>query len=431
MNDRSDRHELPLGAAIEQDQDVVLLEPDAQHAVAAVRGQLLIGEQELDASRFASQLRGLAELVAERHPDHPGQAERRVGHDHEAVGLWQLKTDDDLTEIVGRLRRASGRGDAARVSPNHVLVPCPHWCPATPPEPTAASVVIPPFESEAAVSVVVIDAGWVEVPLLSARGGIEVVQPGSWRTAIGGGWSSATDGIAPGGSGTLPTISGHATFIVGEIAARCPGARILVVNHPDPWADEWSVAASLAQWGGAHCDGVDVISCGFAVATFLERPSFPFGNAFGQLAPTTAVVSPAGNQGSFVPHWPAAFKRVVGVGAFDERSGNTSAGFSNRGVWVDCAAGGCDIVSTFVPGDWVPQDAETPPSGPFGEFACWSGTSFSTPRFTAEVARRVAQGRASGIATNGRKVAHKLAAGLVPDLVLGSDAELGTKLALP
>jgi subtilisin family serine protease len=248
----------------------------------------------------------------------------------------------------------------------------------------------------------------------------------------GGASSSATDGIEPGGTGVLPTISGHATFIVGEIAARCPNARILVVNHPDPWADEWSVAASLAQWGGAHCEGVaDVVSCGFAVATLHERPSFPFARALGQLAPTTAVVSPAGNQSSFVPHWPAAFKRVVGVGAFDERDANAIAWFSNRGVWVDCAAGGCGVVSTFVPGSWLPQDAETAPTSPFGEFASWSGTSFSTPRFTAEVARRLAHSRAGGTANNGRRVAHKLAAGLVPELVLGTDAELGTKLELP
>ena len=432
MNDRSERHELPLRASIEQDKDVVLLDPDAEHAVAAVRGQLLVGEHELEVSEFAAELRGLAELVADRHPDHPGSSAQRVGYEHESVGLWRLNHDDDLTETVGRLRRVSARGDAARVSPNHILVPCPHWCPATPPEPTSEAVAIPAFDDDTTVSVVVIDAGWVDVPLLTARGGIEVVRPASWRTALGGAWSSATDGIVPGGSGSLPAISGHATFIVGEIAARCPNARILVVNHPDPWADEWSVAASLAQWAGAHCEGVvDVVSCGFAVATLDERPSFPFAHALGQLAPTTAVVSPAGNQGSFVPHWPAAFKRVVGVGAFDEHQGNMIAGFSNRGVWVDCSAGGCDAVSTFVPGDWVPQDASGPPPGPFAEFARWSGTSFATPRFTAEVARRLAHARAARGANNGRRVAHKLVAGLVPELVLGSDAELGTKLDLP
>ena len=340
MNDRSDRHELPLRAEIEQDKDVVLLEPDAEHAVAAVRGQLLVGAQELDGVEFAAVLRGLAELVAERHPDHPGLSELRAGHDHEAVGLWQLRSDDDLAEIVERLRAASRRGNAASVSPNHVLVPCPHWCPATPPEPTEETVELPNYDDENEVSVVVIDAGWVDVPLLAARGGIEVVEPASWRTARGGAWSAATDGIRPGGSGPLPAISGHATFIVGEIAARCPNARILVVNHPDPWADEWSVAASLSQWAGAHRKGVaDVVSCGFAVATLGERPSFPFAHALGQLAPTTAVVSPAGNQSSFVPHWPAAFKRVVGVGAFDEHRGKAIADFSNRGVWVDCADG--------------------------------------------------------------------------------------------
>ena len=353
--------------------------------VAAVRGQLLVGESELENGEFAATLRGLGSLVAERHPDQPEPHLNRPGYEHERVGLWEISGDDDLVTLVERLRRASVRGARARVSPNHVLVPCPHWCPATAPEPTVDTVELPAFDDEHAVDVVVIDAGWVEVPLLAARGGIEVVQAQAGPV----GPTAASSGVAPGGTGPLPSIAGHATFIVGEIAARCPSARILVVNHPDPWVDEWSVAASLARWGGVHCEPVpDVVSCGFAVATLHDRPSFPFAHALGQLAPTTAVVSPAGNQSSFVPHWPAAFKRVVGVGAFDERGGGTIAGFSNRGVWVDCAAGGCDVVSTFVPGEWAPQDAETPTTTTFGEFARWSGTSFSTPRVTAAVAAR-------------------------------------------
>lgn len=434
MNDTPGQPELPLRAAIEQDSDIVLLEPEKDHAVAAVRGQLLIGEHELGDHGFASILRELAEQVAVKHPDHPEGDARRERHEHEEVGLWSLRTDESLVEVVARLRAASKRGHRARISPNHVLVPCPpHWCPAEPPKRTEETVELPAYACDpVAVDVVVIDAGWVDVPLLTARGGIEVVTPSSWRTATGGASVAASASVVPGGSGPLPAIAGHATFIVGQIAARCPNARILVVNHPDPWADEWSVAASLARFGGARADRVpDVVSCGFATATLDDRPSYPFAHALGQVAPTTAVVSPAGNQSSFAPHWPAALKRVIGVGAFDESAGNAIAEFSNRGTWVDCAVGGKDVVSTFVKGEWIPQDADPRVEVEFTEFASWSGTSFSTPRFTAAVAARLAKARANGVASNGRRIAHKLAAGLATDVVIGSDLELGTKLELP
>ncbi|MFN8223313.1 MAG: S8/S53 family peptidase [Gaiellales bacterium] len=426
MSDRPNDITPPLRGAIENDPRVVLLDVAAEVGVAAIRGQLLVHEAELSSAGFASELRAVAEQVAVRHTDEPAPELKQTPHAHADVGLWQLKKDENLVEVIRRLRDQGIRPGRAHVSPNHLLVPCPpHWCPAVAPSPTSETIEIPSFDCEPVVDVVVIDAGWVDVPLLAARGGIDVVTPSSALSA-------AAAGMAVGGAGVLPAISGHATFIVGEIAAQCSNARFLVVNHPDPWVDEWSVAASLARWAGAQCDRVpDVVSCGFAMATLDNRPSFAFGNALGQLAATTAVVSPAGNQASTLPHWPAAFKRVVGVGAFDETNGNAMASFSNHGPWVDCAAGGVGVVSTFIKGTWTPQDADPQVPVDFGDFASWSGTSFSTPRFTAAVAARLAKARANHAATNGRRVAHKLAAGLVPELVLGSDLDLGTKLDLP
>lgn len=418
----------PLHEALGKDPEVVVLEQPERHAVAAVRGQLLVGAGELQRSpRLASELRELAEQVAEAHPDSDGTD----GDD--PVGLWRLRTDHDLAEILGRLYGLSDRETRAHVAPNHVLVPCPspHWCPASAPRPTTEQVEIPPFACDDAVSVVVIDAGYVELPLLTQRGGIEVVHPRSWRSVVGASASTAPS-VAAGGSGPLPAIAGHASFIVGQVAARCPNAHIMVVNHEDPWVDEWSVAASLTRYAGAGAESgaADVISCGYAVVTAGARSSFPFANALRRLAPETAVIAPAGNQDSAAPHWPAASKRVVGVGAFDERAGNTRAQFSNHGPWVDCSAGGCDVVSTFVPGDWVTQDGDGTQQS-FGPFATWSGTSFSTPRVTAAVAARLSTRRASGAGVSGRLVAAELAAALVPGTVLDTDPDVGTKLMLP
>ncbi len=429
MIDRPKGRPRPLHEAIRDDEHVVLLEAGANHAVAAVRGQVLVGEAERRQSpRLASELEKLAERIAEQHPD-------SARDDEAGVGLWLLRSDEDPTKAVEHLRSLSERGQHAHVSPNHVLVPCPspHWCPAAAPEPAQGSVEIPQFDCTDSVSVVVIDAGWVEVPLLAKRGGIDVVTPGSWRTVTGAAAAPATAGIVAGGSGQLPAIAGHATFIVGEIAARCPNARILVVNHDDPWTDEWSVAASLARWGAADDGGgvPDVVSCGYATATFGERASFPFVIALQRVAPGTAVLAPAGNQDSPVPHWPAAFKRVIGVGAFDETQGNVRASFSNHGPWVDCSAGGRDVLSTFLPGSWAAQDGAGEDELTFGPFATWSGTSFSTPRVTAAVASRLSAARRSGSTVPARTIAHELADGLVTDLFLGSDPAIGTRLAVP
>ena len=71
-------------------------------------------------------------------------------------------------------------------------------------------------------------------------------------------------------------------------------------------------------------------------------------------------VASAGNDASPEQQFPAQDSHVMGVGATDPM--DRKASFSNFGSWVDVAAPGVGLVSTF------------PPSG----FARWSGTSFSS-----------------------------------------------------
>jgi subtilisin family serine protease len=85
-----------------------------------------------------------------------------------------------------------------------------------------------------------------------------------------------------------------------------------------------------------------------------------------------------------VPFWPAALKQVWSVAAVDDDG--QRACFSNFGHWVDCAARGVDIMSSF------PIWPGTGP-GPFESgWAMWSGTSFAAPRLAGLIAREITDG---------------------------------------
>ena len=105
-----------------------------------------------------------------------------------------------------------------------------------------------------------------------------------------------------------------------------------------------------------------------------------------------AVVAAAGNHGKNRPFWPAAFEPVVAVGAVEEDSGKWwRAGYSNHGAWVDAAARGSNLQSTFTRlKTKVAQGATISPTDPsiaFGGWASWDGTSFATPIAAAMIAR--------------------------------------------
>ena len=114
-----------------------------------------------------------------------------------------------------------------------------------------------------------------------------------------------------------------------------------------------------------------------------------------------AVVAAAGNAGLSRPFWPAAFKQVLAVGAVEERSGKWSrASFSNYGWWVDAAARGVNLASTFTREKTKCAQGTTPaPTDPtiaFDGWAAWDGTSFASPITAAVVARTMSR---DGLAT--------------------------------
>jgi thermitase len=76
---------------------------------------------------------------------------------------------------------------------------------------------------------------------------------------------------------------------------------------------------------------------------------------------------------------------VLAVAATDDRG--ELAAWSNRGGWVDLAAPGVDVVSSFVRA--VADELDVAPETVTREYgaATWSGTSFAAPWAAAALAR--------------------------------------------
>lgn len=98
------------------------------------------------------------------------------------------------------------------------------------------------------------------------------------------------------------------------------------------------------------------------------------------------VVAAAGNYGDTRPCWPAAFRRVVAVGAVTADL-IPAPEWSSHGVWVDCSTVGEGVTSTYLAGVEAPGIDLDPDTFGADAWAVWSGTSFAAPQITAAIAR--------------------------------------------
>ncbi|KRF45838.1 hypothetical protein ASH01_08590 [Terrabacter sp. Soil811] len=226
----------------------------------------------------------------------------------------------------------------------------------------------------------------------------------------------------PAPSEPVGLLQGHATFIAGLVRQGCPEATILSipVMGDDGVVDE-SVMLDVLQalldrhvHGQEHDDAsevVDVVS--LSLGYYAEDRSYTSGpvadllDRFGEHG--VLVVAGVGNDGTNAPFVPAALaaappQRVTAksvpplasVGASNP-DGVTVALFSNNLTVVSAVRSGVSVVSTLPltngmgqPSSEVSADGTVrctvDPDDYTGGFGVWSGTSFSTPVFAAELA---------------------------------------------
>lgn len=267
------------------------------------------------------------------------------------------------------------------VSPNHVLTVAGEVgpCPATEPEEVDSgdepSPSACPGDSGAGVRIYIADTG-----LLPDAG----THP--WLAGVTG----DPDPLTPAPGGALQPYVGHGTFVAGVARCLAPGADIYVGNVFTTGGSALETDFVTDLQTALH-RGVDIFHLSVASPTRKNLRLLSFWAWLRQLRrhKGIACVAPAGNSGTYRPHWPAASPRVLSAGALaaDWRS---RARFSNHGSWVDLYAPGRNLVNAYAHGEYVCQMA--PYTGQVRHFygmARWSGTSFSSPIVTGLIAARM------------------------------------------
>jgi serine protease len=176
-----------------------------------------------------------------------------------------------------------------------------------------------------------------------------------------------------------PAATGHGTFVSSVAAADTNNgyglagaawnAKILPVRVLDQCGDGFDsdVGAGIV-WAADHGATVVNLSLGGPDPSPPLQAALQY--AVGKGIP---VVVAAGNDGSAVPQYPAAYPEAISVGATDATGQLTS--FSSFGDWVDLAAPGWDILGE------EPRGVCADPSDPHPAdcYFIGAGTSFAAP----------------------------------------------------
>jgi len=312
-------------------------------------------------------------------------------------GVVRLTLDgtafDDVIRALEAIDAELGVGVA---TPNHVLSITPvTGCPATEPEEVDPAAipdpgVCPSGGNGARVLLHVLDTGLVD----------GAATDHSW---LGG----VTGDLDPVVNGQIESYTGHGTFIAGVARCMAPATEVFV-RAAFVFAGATLEIDFVKEMETALAAGADVISLSAGTSTRYDVPLLAFEAFWRARFPFhkgVVLVAAAGNSSDRRPFWPAAFERVVSVGALDANWRNR-AFFSDYGGWVDVYAPGEGLVNAFATGDFTCK--ESPYVNQVRHFegmARWSGTSFSTPLVAGLIA-----GRMSSEGENGRRAAKALLA---------------------
>ncbi|TDC51646.1 hypothetical protein E1212_11670 [Jiangella ureilytica] len=297
------------------------------------------------------------------------------------VGLAVLYVPDaDAADIVARL--ADVLGDERIVAPNHVLDAQVHsaMCPATEPVPSHAPIPV------------------LGEPVGPGRAKIAVVDTGYFPEAgIDSGFSRFSavkkyeidDDVYVQGTDEIRPYGGHGTAAAARLLA-VSGAESVDVEVRDCLlggaVDELAIVEDLEKVVKAGADIVSVQAGLYARPGNTPKAFDMFYRRILSRHPDTVIVAPAGNHGTDMPFWPAAYSWVTAVGSLT-RGGDYRAPWSNFGYWVDAYTPGESTVIPYPNGRYTYVDQT---SARFSNgHALWSGTSFAAPVVAGLIARRM------------------------------------------
>jgi subtilisin family serine protease len=329
----------------------------------------------------------IRDVVRSRAGDGPGQVTLTPDYTYEVGTAEQGRWDAEFFDAAGK---KSGHGAFA-------------WLPAPGYEMPAPQ----PFDGPARRPVIaLLDSGiqphdWLAEAEAEAAGGMPFVVD-----AEDYGWLAPLliDGPVP----PYGTHWGHATFIAGLIRLLAPSARILSmkVMSSAGKVNESDVIHALS-WLASPPDGApaaDVVLMAFGRQADPGDPDLVgLKDAVQALAGRTVrIVASAGNNGSEVPVYPAAFAAepdppVVSVGAL--ASPTERAPYSNFGPWVREWRKGKDVISIMPLTTRAIGEQRLAGRTGFGPYtvtdsgdgyAWWSGTSFAAAICAGELAGQLA-----------------------------------------
>jgi hypothetical protein len=307
-------------------------------------------------------------------------------------GVYRLPIGGTRYNVVTALAEIDKQLGKLAATPNHLITvaggPPPPVvpCPATEPEEVPDGIEPEPGVCQSSngegVRVFIADTGLVE----------GAAETHSWLAGVEG----DTDPIET--PGKIRPYVGHGTFVAGVARCMAPAADIFV-------ADVFDVAGSalesdaIPKLDAALEQGFDIFNLTISTSTRDNLPLLTFDLWRQQLRQRKGVacVVAAGNNGSYLPFWPAAFPEMFAVGAL-AANGRNRAGFSNYGGWVDVYAPGRGLINAYATGDYTCIDE--PYTGDVRHFygmARWSGTSFSTPIVTGLIAARMSRTGENGV----------------------------------
>jgi subtilisin family serine protease len=214
-------------------------------------------------------------------------------------------------------------------------------------------------------------------------------------------WLAGADGepdpLEPVPGEFVQPYAGHGTFVAGVARCMAPNAYVFVANVFKTAGSELE-SECVIKLGAALADRYDIFHLSITTPTRNQLDSLGFEAWLAQLDQQAGVVcvAAAGNDGTDVPYWPAAFPEVISVGAL-ACDWHNRASFSNYGPWVKVYTPGRDLINAYTWGTYQCKDA--PYQGQQREFfgmAKWSGTSFSTPIVSGLIAARMSLKGESG-----------------------------------